>query len=161
MMWDQKSYSGHASRIPRPASKPLRHALVEDFYLARQILRLRNFPQPARRLVQFLERQLERAKVHRHKKFRAQILERLHRLVRGHVDFAKRLRVIRADGQQRDLWRELPADFLEAVEKRAVARVINFPALMLQNETAVAAMLVVQRSRAPMFAGRERHLPIA
>jgi hypothetical protein len=50
------------------------------------------------------------------------------------VDLAEAFRVIRADGQQRDFRRELAADFLEAVKIRAVARVINFPALMFKNE---------------------------
>src|SRR5665213_1078317 len=150
--------------VTRPVSRVSEnsgHALVEDFYLARQILRLRDFPQPARRLVHFLERQFERAVVHRHKNFCAQILERLHRLVRPHVNFPKRRRVIRADGQQRDFRRNFPADFLEAVKIRAVARVINFPALMLQYKSAVAAMQIAQRPRAPMLARRERHLPVA
>ena len=48
--------------------------------------------------------------------------------------------MIRADGQQRDFRRKFSADFLEAVEIRAVAGVINFPALMLQHKSAVAAM---------------------
>ena len=48
-----------------------------------------NFDQPARRLVQILEGQLERPVVHRHQPARAQILERLYRLVRPHVDAAE------------------------------------------------------------------------
>ena len=99
--------------------------------------------------------------MHRHKPFRAQIFERLDRLVRSHVDFSKSFRVIRTNRQQRDFRRKLSADFLEAVKIRAVARVVNFPALMLQNKSAVTAMRVVQRPRAPMFARRERHLPVA
>src|SRR5258708_2117378 len=67
--------------------------------------------------------------------------------------------MIRADGQQRDFRRMFFTDLLEAVEICAVARVINFPALMLQNKSAVTAMAVAQRARAPMLAGRERHLP--
>jgi hypothetical protein len=53
------------------------------------------------------------------------------------------------------------SDFLEAVEIRAVARVINFPALMLQHKSAVTAMLRRDGPRAPMLARRERHLPVA
>ena len=52
-------------------------------------------------------------------------------------------------------------DFLETVKIGAVARVINFPALMLQDEPAVTAMVIVQRARAPMLARRERDLPVA
>jgi len=147
--------------VPLCQSKHLRHAFVEDFQARGQLLLRGNFLEPARRLVQRLERQLERAVVHRHKNLRAQIAERLHRLVRPHVDFAERLRVIRADGQQRDFRREPLADFREAVEIRAVAGVVNFSSLMLQHESAVTAMLVVQCPRTPVRAGRERHLPVA
>ena len=52
-------------------------------------------------------------------------------------------------------------DVLEAVKIGAVARVINSPALILQDEPAVTAMVIVQRARAPVLAGREGDLPIA
>ena len=42
----------------------------------------------------------------------------------------------------------------------AVARVIDAAALMFEHETAVTAMMVAQRPRAPMFARRKRHLPV-
>src|ERR1039458_8175065 len=69
--------------------------------------------------------------------------------------------MIRANRQQRDFRREPPANFLEAVEIRAVARVINFAALMFEQETAVTPVAVTQRARTPMPARREGHLPIA
>jgi hypothetical protein len=142
-------------------SKHHRHAFVENFYLLRQILFQRHFQKPAQRLVHLFKRQFESPVMHRHKKICAQIPERLHRLVRPHVDAPETFRVIRANRQQHDFRREFSADFLEAVEIRAVARVINFPALMLQHKSAVAAMTVAQRPRAPMFARRESHLPVA
>jgi hypothetical protein len=57
--------------------------------------------------------------------------------------------MIRADRQQRDFRLGFSPDFLEAVKIGAVARVINFPALMLQNKSAVTAMAVVQASARP------------
>jgi len=99
--------------------------------------------------------------MHWHKPFRLHIVKYFHRLIRPHVDIAERFRPVRSDRQQRDLRFELLADLFEAVEISAVARVINFPALMLQHKSAVTAMAVVQRPRAPMFARRERHLPVA
>ena len=57
--------------------------------------------------------------------------------------------------------RQMLSDFLEAVEIGAVARVIDAPALVFQHKPAVAAMMVAQHARAPVFAGREGHLPVA
>jgi len=68
--------------------------------------------------------------------------------------------VIRADGQQSDFRREAASDFLEAVEVGAVAGMINPAALMFEHESAVAAMMIVQRACAPVLAWRERDLPI-
>ena len=80
--------------------------LLPGFRARRELLLRRDFAQPARRLVHLLEGQLERAVVHRHKNLGAQIPERLHRLIRPHVDVAETFRVIRANGQQGDFRRE-------------------------------------------------------
>ena len=102
----------------------------------------------------------EGAVVHGDEMFGAEIFEGFHGLVGAHVDFAKGFRMIRADGQQRDFGRDAAANFFEAVKVGAVAGVINAAALMFQNKSAVAAMLIAQGARAPMFAGREGDLPI-
>jgi hypothetical protein len=92
--------------------------------------------------------------------FGAQILEGFHRLVGPHVDFAKGFRMIRANRQERDFRRDATANFFEAMKVRAVAGVINAPALVFQNKSAVTAVLVAQGARTPMFARREGDFPI-
>jgi len=76
------------------------------------------------------------------------------------VNFAERMRMVRADRQQRDLRRHAAADFLEAVEVRAVSGVVDATSLMFQNEPAVTTMMIAQSPRAPMFARRQRHFPV-
>lgn len=129
------------------------HAVGEVFFLG-------DLEQPARGFVHFFEGEFEGAVVHRDEKFRAEVLERFHRLVGAHVHFAEGVRVIRADRQQGDFGRDAAADFFEAVEVGAVAGVIDAAALVFQNESAVAAVLVAQGAGAPMFAGREGDGPV-
>src|SRR5438132_3327196 len=142
-------------------SEHLRHALLQNPDTVYQSVLLCDLPQPARRLVDMFEGEFERAVVHRHQPVRAQIAKNFHRLVRSHVYPAKGIRKVGADGQQGDLWFEPRAHFLESVKIGAVAGVINAAAFMFQNETAVAAMIVPQQARAPVFAGGQRHFPVA
>src|SRR5262249_52049839 len=97
--------------------------------------------------------------MHRHEVMRTEVFESLNRLVRAHMDCAKRFRMVRADRQQGDLRRPTTANFLEAVKVRAVASVINAAALVFENKSSITAMMIAQRARAPMFAWRESHLP--
>ena len=120
----------------------------------------RHLLQHPRRLVHRLERKFETPVMHRHEPFCAGVLERLQRFVGSHVNVPERIGIIRADGEQRDLGMEPVANFLEALEIGAVARVVNRAALMLQHEPAIAAVLIAQRARAPVLAGRERHRPV-
>src|ERR1041385_2244048 len=99
--------------------------------------------------------------MHRDHPLSAQVFENFHCLVRSHVNAAKCVRVISTNWQQSNLWSTSFADIFEAIEVRAVASVIDATALMLQHETAIAAMAVAQYARSPMFAWRERHFPIA
>ena len=46
------------------------------------------------------------------------------------------------------------ADFFKAIEVGAIAGVIDSPALMFQNKTAIAAVIISQHPRAPVFARR-------
>src|SRR5262245_2646503 len=69
--------------------------------------------------------------------------------------------MIRPDWQQRDFRPATFSNLLEAIKIRTVPSVINAPALMLQYKPAIAAMMIAQRARAPMFARGERHFPIA
>lgn len=117
--------------------------------------------EPARRFVHVFEGEAERPVVHGDKPFRFHVVKNFHGFVGAHVDVAKGFGAIRADGQHGNFRREVIADLFEAVEVRAVAGVINFAALMFEHESAVTAMIVTQRPCAPMFARRERHLPIA
>ena len=153
----------YGRRDARHYSAGLKHgwcAFFENFYLAGKIFFLRNFPKPARWFIQFLEGKFERAVVHRNEMAGAEVFESFHGLIRAHMDFAERVRVICADGQQGDLRRLAASDFFEAVEVGAVAGVIKTAALVFQNKSAIAAMLVAQSPRAPMFAGRQRDFPI-
>ena len=108
-----------------------------------------------------LEGEFERAIVHRHQPTGAEIAKYLHRFVRPHVNAAKGIGKVGADGQQGDFGLEARADFFEAVKIGAVPGVINAPPFVLQNETAVATMIVPQHARAPVLARRQRHFPIA
>ncbi len=98
--------------------------------------------------------------MHGDKLFGAEVLEGFHGLVGAHVDFAKGIGVVRADGQQGDLGRDAAADFFEAVEVGAVAGVIDAAPLVFEDESAVAAVLIAQGARAPVFAGSERDFPV-
>ena len=68
--------------------------------------------------------------------------------------------MIRTDGQQGNFRADAAADFFEAVEVGAVAGVIDAAALVFEDEAAVAAVLIVQRARAPVFTGNEGDFPI-
>src|SRR6267154_771660 len=117
--------------------------------------------EPAWRFVHVFKGQAERPVMHGNKPFGAQVLKDLDGFVRAHVDVTEGFGAIGADGQEGDLGREVLADLLEAVEVGAVAGVIDFAALMFEDEAAVAAVVVAQHAGAPMFAGRQGDLPIA
>ena len=88
------------------------------------------------------------------------LLEDFDGLVWAHMDLAKGFGMIGADWQQSDLRTTSAAYFLEAVKISAVARMINSPALMLENKAAKAPVMVAQNTSAPMFTGRESDAPI-
>ena len=91
-----------AGRCPlaRCISKHRRRPLFENSYLVGHFsVRRRQFHQPARRLVQRFERQLERPVMHRHKNLRPQLLERPDRIIRPDVYAPETLRMIRPDRQ--------------------------------------------------------------
>lgn len=117
--------------------------------------------QPPGRFIHRLERQLEGAVMHRHEPLRLQILERLDGLIRPHVHVAESLREIGTDRQQGYLRAAKFADLLEAVEIGGVAGVENPPALVFQHESAIAAVFIVESSRAPVFARCHRDPPVA
>src|SRR5437588_3355773 len=68
--------------------------------------------------------------------------------------------MIRPDRQERDLGQTIPSNFPKSFEIRAITRVINAPALMLEHEPAIATVIITQRSRAPMFRGCQGHSPV-
>src|SRR5258706_10349795 len=77
------------------------------------------------------------------------------------MNTAKGFRVIGTYGQQRYLGGTTPSNVLESIKVRAVSRVIDPPALVLENKAAVPAMMVPQRAGAPMFARCQCDLPVA
>src|SRR5882724_10066307 len=117
--------------------------------------------EPAWRFVHVFKGQAERPVMHGNKPFGAQVLKNLDGFVGAHVDVAEGFRAIGTDGQEGDLGREVLADLFEAVEVGAVTRVIDFAALMFEDEAAVAAVMVAQHAGAPMFAGSQSDLPVA
>src|SRR5690242_9044283 len=99
--------------------------------------------------------------MHRHEGPRVEFLEYLHRFVRSHVDMTEGIGIIGADGEERDFGIQPSTNFTKAVRVGTVAGVINLSALMLDEIAAVASMLVMDHSRAPVFARGQGHLPIA
>ena len=117
--------------------------------------------QPARGFVHVLEGEPESAVMHRDEPARAQIFEDFHGFVGAHVDVAEGFGVVSANGQQGNFRRAVSANILEAVEIGAVARVINAAALVLQDKTAIAAMIITQDASAPVLAGGQCDFPVA
>lgn len=117
--------------------------------------------EPARRFVHVFKGETKRPVMHGNKPFCAQVLKNLDGFVRAHVDVAEGFGPIGADGEEGDLGREVLADLFEAVEVGAVAGVIDFAALMFEDEAAVAAVIIAKHAGAPMFAGRQGDLPVA
>jgi hypothetical protein len=142
-------------------SKHLRHAFFQYLQAIEDALAMAKFLEPARWFINFFEGEFEGAVVHRDEPLGAKILENFDGFVGTHVDVAKGFGVIRANGKQRDLRRATLPDFLEATEVRAIAGVIDAPAMMFDDESAIAAMMIVENARAPMFARREGDLPFA
>ena len=116
---------------------------------------------PARGFIHVFKGKAKGAVVHGDEPLRADVAENLDGFIGSHVDVAEGFGAVSADGEEGDFGREVFADLLEAVEVRAVAGVINFAALMFEDEAAVAAVVIAQDAGAPMFAGRERDLVIA
>src|SRR5882724_572839 len=117
--------------------------------------------EPARRFVHVFKREAERPVMHGNKPFGAQVLKNLDGFVRAHVYVAEGFGPIGADRQEGDFGGEVLTDLFKTVEVGAVTGVIDFAALMFEDEAAVAAVMVAQHAGTPMFAGRERDLPVA
>src|SRR6267142_2916403 len=90
----------------------------------------------------------------------AQVLEHTNGLIGTHVDATEGIWMVRADRQERDLWRAVFANLFESIEIGAVSRMVNPPSLMFQQEATVAPVMISKRARPPVFAGREGHFPI-
>src|SRR5437588_3486438 len=99
--------------------------------------------------------------MHRHEPFGFEIVKYLQRFIGSHVHMSERFRIICPDRQQSHLRRQPFSYFLKTLEVGAVPRVVNSAPLMFQHEPAVAAMLVMDRSRSPMLGWSQRHLPVA
>src|SRR5258708_7899095 len=98
--------------------------------------------------------------MHGHQPMGAEIFEHPDGLVRSHVDVAKGFRMISADGQQGDFGLAAGGNILEPFEVSAVSRVVDSAAEVLEDKSAVAAMVIAQHPSAPVFAGRECYLPV-
>ncbi len=94
--------------------------------------------------------------MHGHECFCFELIERAHRFFRIHVHFARKRRIVSANGQERDLDVVAFADFLESFEVSAVAAVKNGAPVRADYETAKAAMSISKKARAPMMRGRKR-----
>src|SRR5215831_10450468 len=90
----------------------------------------------------------------------AQFPKYLNCFIRAHMKSAKRLRMVRADGQEGDLRRADFSDLSEAIVIGTVARVVQTPALMFQYEAPIAPMMVAQDARPPVFAWSQSYFPI-
>jgi hypothetical protein len=117
--------------------------------------------EPAGWFVHVLKGEAEGSVVHGNEGLGADVVEDFDGFVRAHVDVAERFGAVGADGQEGDFGGEVFADLLEAIEVGAVAGVVNFAALMFEDEAAVAAVVVAQHARAPMFTGGQGDFVIA
>src|SRR2546428_9085009 len=95
--------------------------------------------------------------MHGHERFCFELIECAHGFFRIHVHFARKRRIVSANGQERDLDVVAFADFLESFEVSAVAAVKNGAPVRADYETAKAAMSISKESRAPMMRRRERN----
>ncbi len=122
---------------------------------------LGQFFQPARRFIEVFKGEFECAVVHGNEPFSMEIGKGLERFIRTHVYIAEGIGIVGANGQKGDFGRAGAADFPEAAEIGAVAGVIEAAALVFEDEPAVAAMVVMECSCAPMFGGGQSDAPIA
>src|SRR5436309_1066410 len=99
--------------------------------------------------------------MHRDEPFCVQVAEDFDRFVRSHVHMPKRIGVVGANRQKRDLRRAPVSNFFEAFEIRAVTGMENSTALMFENKPAIASMFVVNHARSPMSRRSQRYFPIA
>src|SRR5580704_574016 len=118
----------------------------------------------ARRFAQTLERFFERlvakpkgSVMHRHQRFCVELVERAHRLLGIHMNFARERRVVGTDWQERYLDVVAFADFLKALEVGSVAAMKNRSPIRSNDKAAKAAMCVGEKPRAPVMRRSERH----
>src|ERR1700730_4159230 len=103
--------------------------------------------QTRRRLIERFVSQTEASVMHRHQSLTAQFLECLDRLLRIHVNFATRRRVVGADGKQRDIDRVALANFLESRKVGTVAAMKNRAVIDGDNESTKVAMQIREKTR--------------
>ena len=115
------------------------------------------FAQTLERFFERLVTQTETAVMHRHERFRFELVESAHRFFRIHVHFAREWRIVSADGQKRDLDIVTLANFFEALEISGIAAMKHGAPIRADYETAKAAMSIRQKASAPMMRGSERN----
>src|SRR5438477_6188363 len=98
-----------------------------------------------------LEAKTKRSVMHRHESLRFEFDERFDRFFRIHVDLAAGRRLVRSDGQKRDVDLVMFANLAEAGKKSAVAAVKNRSPIHGNGEPAKTAVQIGQETRAPMI----------
>lgn len=136
-------------------SKNPRFAFVEEADFVEQVERAGFFDEAARRFGKRLVGESEGAEMHRDHCFCAEFDKRLESLFGIHVNIAFGRGVVGADGQKRDLDIKAVSDFFESVKIRAVAAVEQCASGILDDESAEAAVVVVEDACAPVAGGSE------
>jgi len=134
-----------------------RFSLGHDKHLIFDAVDASRFAQTLERFFQRLVPQAKTAVMHRHECLCFELVESAHRFFRIHVHFARKWRIVSADGQKRDLDVVAFTDFFESFEISSVAAMKYGTPIRADYETAKAAMSIRKKASAPMMRGSERN----
>src|SRR4051812_43518367 len=98
--------------------------------------------------------------MHRDEPSGFQVFENANRFVGTHMHMPECLWMISSNREQRDFRPASASNLFEAIEVGTVSCMVDLSSLVFENKSSVPSMMVSKRARSPMFAGRERHLPI-
>src|SRR5207253_300910 len=130
-------------------------AFGHDKYLVFNAVNARGLAQTLEWFFEWLVTETKSAVMHRHERFRFELVESAHRFFRIHVHFARKWRIVSADGQKRDLDVVAFTDFFESFEISSVAAMKHGAAVRADYETAKAAMSIRKKASAPVMRGSE------
>src|SRR5437660_11060025 len=133
-----------------------RFSLGHDNHLIFDAVDASRFAQTLERFFQRLVTQAKSAVMHRHERFRFELVESAHRFFRIHVHFARKWRIVSADGQKRDLDVVAFTDFFESFEISSVAVMKQGSPVRADYESAKATMSIRKKASTPMMRGIER-----